>query len=52
MNIVRKGEKEREANHKRYLTIENKLKIDGGEMGGGWAKQVMGIKEGTCWDEY
>ena len=21
-------------------------------MGGGWAKWVMGIKEGTCWDEH
>ena len=20
-------------------------------MGGGWARWVMGIKEGTCWDE-
>ena len=20
------------------------------EVGGGWAKWVMGIKEGTCWD--
>ena len=22
------------------------------EVGGGWAKWVMGIKEGTCWDEH
>ena len=22
------------------------------ECSGGWAKWVMGIKEGTCWDEH
>ena len=35
----RRGEKEREANHKRLLTTENKLKADG-RRGGGWAKWV------------
>ena len=24
----------------------------GGRCVGGWAKRVMGIKEGTCWDEH
>ena len=37
---------EREANHKRLLKTENKLRVDGGR--GRW---VMGIEEGTCWDE-
>ena len=31
----------------RLLMIENKLRVDGGEVGGAWAKWVMGIKEGT-----
>ena len=34
----------KEANHKRLLKTENKLRVDGG-----W---VMGIEEGTCWDEH
>ena len=40
----------REANHKRHLNTENKLGVDGdvGERG----KWVMGIEEGTCWDEH
>ena len=37
-----------EANHKRLLTIENKLRVARGEVGGGWAKLMMDIKEGTC----
>ena len=37
----------REANHKRFLNTENKLK-----GGGGKGKWVMGIEEGTCWDEH
>ena len=24
----------------------------GGVLGGEWAKWVMGIKKGTCWDEH
>ena len=39
------------ANNKRLLNTENKLRVDGvkaGERG----KQVMGIEEGTCWDEH
>ena len=52
MNIGKgKKKREREANHKRLLTIENKLRIAGGEVGKGWAKWVMGIKEDTC-DEH
>ena len=35
----------------RLLTIENKLRVAGGEVGRGWAGCVMGIKEGTC-DEH
>ena len=46
-----KEKKEREENHKRLLTIENKLKVDGGKVHGEWAKRVMGIKEGTS-DEH
>jgi len=55
MNIgkgSKKKEREREANHKRLLTIEKKLRVSGGEVGGGWAQWVMGIKEGTCCDEH
>ena len=40
--------REREANHNRLSTIENKLRVPGGEVGRGYAKWVMGIKEGTC----
>ena len=36
---------ERETNHKRLLMIENKLRVDGGERAGRWAKWVMGVKE-------
>ena len=42
---------EREANYKRFLNTE-KLRIHGGVLGGGWPTWVMGIKEGTCWDEH
>ena len=35
----------------RLLTIENKLKVNGWKVGGGWVRWMMGIKEGTCWDE-
>ena len=43
----KKFQTEREANHKRLLNTENKLKVDGGE-----GKWVMRIEEGTCWDEH
>ena len=32
----------------RDLNTENKLRVDRGRWVGGWAKWVMGIKEGTC----
>ena len=50
----REGEKqfqsEREASHKRLLNTQNKLRVDGrvGER----RKWVMGMEEGTCWDEH
>ena len=40
----------REANHKRLLNIENKLRVDGGM--GERGKWVMGREEGICWDEH
>ena len=49
----REGEKvvtNREANHKRLLNIENKLRVDRGV--GERGKWVTGIEEGTCWDEH
>ena len=48
----REGEKivsNREANHKRLLNTENKQ--GGWGWSGGRGKWVMGIEEGTCWDE-
>ena len=45
-------ERERETNHRRFLMIENKLKVDGGRWVGRWATGVMVIKEGTCYDEH
>ena len=32
--------------------IENKWRIDQGKRVGGCAKWVMGIQEGSCWDEH
>ena len=32
--------------------IENKLRIDGAEVGGRWARWLLGIKEGTCDDHW
>ena len=42
----------REANHKRLLKTENKPRVAVGCWVEGWAKWVMGIKEGICWDEH
>ena len=40
----------REANHKRLLNTENKLRVDDGvEERERW---LMGIEEGPCWDEH
>ena len=41
---------EREANYKRLLNTENKLRVDGGM--GEKGKWVTGIEEGSCWDEH
>ena len=50
MNIRKREKKEREGNHKRLLMMENK---QGWWSGGwGWAKWVLGNKEGTCDDEH
>ena len=44
---------DREANHKRLLNTENKLRLLDRQWVGEWAKWVMGlIKEGTCWDKH
>ena len=45
----KKLQRGREANHKRLLNTENKLRVDGGWQRGKW---VMGIEEGTCWGEH
>ena len=45
----KKLQRGREANHKRLLNTENKLRVDGGRRRGKW---VMGIEEGTCWDDH
>jgi len=38
--------------NKRLLTMENKLKVDGGRWRGGCTRWVMDIKGGTCCDEH
>ena len=32
--------------------MENKLRVAGGVVCGGWDKWVRDIKEDTCWDEH
>ena len=49
VKIIKTG---RETKHKRLLNIESKLRVAGGVVGGGWAKWVRGIKEGTCWEHW
>ena len=44
--------KEKETSHQRLLRIENKLRVDGGEVGGRRARWGMNIEAGACWDEY
>ena len=39
-----------EAKPQETLKTDNKLWVDGGM--GGMGKWVMGIEEGTCWDEH
>ena len=41
----------REKPESRLLTMENKLRVVRGEVGRGWVKSVIGIKDGTC-DEH
>ena len=43
---------EREGNNKGLLNTENKMRVAGGKWVEGWAKWVMGFKEGSCWDEH
>ena len=38
--------------HKRLLIIGNKLRVAGGEVAGGGGHWVMGMEEGTRWDEH
>ena len=33
--------------HKRLINMENKQRVNGGGVGGGWAKWVRGTKEST-----
>ena len=48
-----KGEKERgETNHKRLFNVREQTEGWWRDVGGGQARWVMGIKEGTCWDEH
>ena len=54
LSEISKGEKQERKRNKprnRLVTTENKLMVTRGEWLGGWVKQVMGIKEGTC-DEH
>ena len=37
---------ETETNYERLLVIGNKLRVAGGEGGGGWGNRVMGFKDG------
>ena len=43
----KRREEESETSHKRHLRRETKSE----RWGGGWARQVMGIKEGICCNE-
>jgi len=49
---ARERERERGKPENRLLYIENKLRVAGGEVGGGWVKWVMGIKECTGCNEH
>ena len=46
-----KGEKEREENHKTFLTMENKLRVAGGEVDGGMGQMSVGYY-GRYWVSY
>ena len=51
-----KGEKKKkergETSHKELFNYEEQTKGWWREVGGGWARWVMGIKEGTCCDKH
>ena len=50
MNIWEGENREREANHKRLLMVDNRLRVDGERWVGDGRNEVRGIKEGTCFD--
>ena len=53
MNIgERERKRERGKPGNRPLPRENRLRVTGGEVGRGWVKWVMEIKEGTCHGEH
>ena len=47
-----KKKQERNINQKTDSQLENTLMVTRGEMGGGWRKEAMRMKEGTCHDEH
>ena len=51
-HMGREGGEGRGRIHKRLLMIENKLWVDGGQVGGRRARWVMGTKEGTCDEQW
>ena len=42
----------REKHHKRLLTLRNKVRVAGEEVAGAWGNRMMGMKEGTGWNEH
>ena len=44
-------QKQGEGQNIRDSKTENKLRLAGGVLGGGWAKWMRGIKEDTCCNE-
>lgn len=51
-NELRREKGERCKSRNRFLTIKNKLMVTKGEVGWGWVKWVMGIKECTYQEEH
>ena len=54
-HMGRGKKREREANHKRLLTVENKLRVNGGRwvgdgLNGSWAlkRAIVGMNTGCC----
>ena len=48
---MNKRKKRKRETKKQTLNYESKLMVTRGEVGEGWVKLVMGIKEGNCGDE-